>query len=124
MVSAILARVRAPSLVLFPVTDTHISTIAAYVRRERLRGLLTANESACVHEDAAINPAGLGQLVVTEATPHLGQGLATFEALRRDRHSLHSPLTACLIRVKDVDRLLSIGNGELLLELKKMFLAK
>ena len=66
----------------------------------------------------------LRKLFIPDSSPRTWESFAAFEAMGRDRNCLDTPIGGCLIRVKDVDRLLSVGNGELLLELKKMFLAK
>lgn len=120
MPKASLASFRAPSLVLLPGGNI-VHQLCTCWRR---RGTHTADEAAGVDEHASVDAARLGEHVVAQAAPHLGQGLAAREALGRDRHSLHAPLSACLVGVEYIDGLLRLGDRELFLQLEEVLLPR
>ena len=75
-----------------------------------------------MHKYAAFNATKLRQLFVADATPLLRQRLATLEALGGHGNSLYAPVSAELVRVKDVERLLVFRNLQGCLELEEVLL--
>lgn len=82
----------------------------------------TADESAGVDEDAAVDPRELREVVVTDSTPLLRQSLPAFKTLRCNGHSLNAPVAPELIRVEDVERFLGLGDAKGTLELEEVLL--
>ena len=84
--------------------------------------MLTTNEATGMHEDAFLDSRKLRERIVTNTSPGLRESLATREALWRDRDSLNAPLTASLVGIDHVDRLLGWGDGKILLKFEEMLL--
>ena len=114
--SASLASFSAPSLVLFPIF-TRCQWAVTTPQSD-----LTSDESTGVDEDTAIDTGRLGEVIIAKATPDFRKSLAAFEALGRDRHRLHAPLAAGLIRINHIDGLFGLRDGEIGLQLEKMLL--
>ena len=84
--------------------------------------LVAASEAGCMNEDAAINARDLAELLVADAAPRLGKGLAVTEAVERDRDGRDAPIVGRVILVEHVN---GGARGPLLsLELEEMLLGR